>query len=102
MMIYQSGYLTIKDFDKDFGSFLLDFPNKEVQQGFLSLAASGYFASKKDADGTADEALAKIEERGYARPYGADGRQVIRIGASFSSETGTVGDWKTVSDTLGV
>ena len=51
-MIYQSGYLTIKDFDKDFGSFLLDFPNKEVQQGFLSLAASGYFASKKDADGT--------------------------------------------------
>ena len=50
-------------------------------------------------DGTADEALAQIEEKSYARPYGTDGRQVIRIGASFSSETGTVGEWKTVSGT---
>ena len=28
-MIYQSGYLTIKEYDPDFGTFLLDFPNKE-------------------------------------------------------------------------
>ena len=26
-MIYQSGYLTIKDYDMDFNTFLLDFPN---------------------------------------------------------------------------
>ncbi|MDN0051252.1 AAA family ATPase, partial [Bacteroides gallinaceum] len=28
-MIYQSGYLTIKGYDSDFGTFLLDFPNNE-------------------------------------------------------------------------
>ena len=28
-MIYQSGYLTIKDYDMEFNTFLLDFPNKE-------------------------------------------------------------------------
>ena len=45
-------------------------------------------------DGTADEALAQIEEKGYARPYEADNRPLHKIGVSFSSETGTVSDWK--------
>ena len=45
-------------------------------------------------DGSADEALQQIEERGYARPYQADQRQLYRIGASFSSQTGTIDDWK--------
>ena len=47
-------------------------------------------------DGTADEALAQIEEKGYARPYEADPRTLYKIGVNFSSETGTVEDWKTV------
>ena len=39
-MIYQSGYLTIKDYDKDAGRpFLLDFPNNEVKNGFLTMVA---------------------------------------------------------------
>ena len=45
-------------------------------------------------DGTADEALQQIEDKGYARPYEADERKLYRIGVSFSSETGTVSDWK--------
>ena len=45
-------------------------------------------------DGTADEALAQIEEKGYARPYEADNRPLYKIGVSFSTETGTVSDWK--------
>ncbi len=32
-MIYQSGYLTIKEYDRDLEMFLLDFPNSEVQGG---------------------------------------------------------------------
>ena len=36
----------------------------------------------------------QIEEKGYARPYEADNRPLYRIGVSFSSETGTVNDWK--------
>ena len=47
-------------------------------------------------DGTADEALAQIEAKGYARPYAADSRTVHCIGVSFSSETGTVGEWKSL------
>lgn len=44
-MIYQSGYLTIKDFDMDSGEYLLDFPNNEVRKGFLTMVANGYFNS---------------------------------------------------------
>ena len=186
-MIYQSGYLTIKGYDSDFGTFLLDFPNNEVKSGFVSLVASSYLQpqenlggwirsvvvsmrkgdleqlrklftsflasipysmrAKKDEaekerffhytlylifrlisvytvytekeqsqgradcivetddyiyifefkrDGTADEALAQIEAKGYARPYAADPRTLYKIGVNFSSETGTVEDWKTV------
>ena len=186
-MIYQSGYLTIKDYDRDFGTFLLDFPNNEVKSGFVSLIASSYlkpqenldnwirsvvvsmrkgdveqlrklftsflasipysmrskkgetekerffhytlylifrlisvytvYAEKEQSqgradcivetdsyiyifefkrDGTADEALAQIEAKGYARPYEADPRTLYKIGVNFSSETETVEDWKTV------
>ena len=42
-MIYQSGYLTIKDYDKRHNSYLLDFPNEEVRTGFLNTLATGYF-----------------------------------------------------------
>lgn len=185
-MIYQSGYLTIKDYDRDSGRYLLDFPNNEVKEGFVSLVASNYLKTRQsnvnawvqdsvDAlqdgdpekfrrlltsflssipytmrrkenerekeryfhytfflllrlvsvytvytekeqsggrvdcivetdnyvyifefklDGTADEALRQIEEKGYALPYLADKRKLYRIGVSFSSETGTVEEWK--------
>lgn len=46
-MIYQSGYLTIKDYDPESGEFLLDFPNNEVRKGFLTMIASGYLKTKE-------------------------------------------------------
>ena len=57
-MIYQSGYLTIKDYNMRMNKFLLDFPNNEVKNGFLTMLATSYL--------------------------------------KFSSETGTVSDWKYV------
>ena len=186
-MIYQSGYLTIKGYERTYGRFLLDFPNNEVKSGFVSVVASNYLKpkeslnnwvidvvealkkgeieqlrklftsflasipytmrSKKEQekeryfhytlylifrlvsvytvytekeqsqgradcivetpnfvyifefkrDGTADEALAQIEAKGYARPYEADPRKLYKIGVNFSSETGTVEEWKTLS-----
>ena len=36
-LLYQSGYLTIKDWNMDTDSYLLDFPNDEVRSGFLTL-----------------------------------------------------------------
>ena len=41
-MFYQSGYLTIKAYDRRSRSFLLDFPNNEVKAGFLALVAADY------------------------------------------------------------
>ncbi len=186
-MIYQSGYLTIKDYDRDFGTFMLDYPNNEVKKGFISLVASDYFKSKYEMggtvrdmvksmrvgdtdrlrrlltsfladipyamrrkesereceryfhytfylifrlvsvytvyaekqqsegrvdcivetpdyvyifefklDGSTDDALAQIEEKGYARPYAADSRRLYKIGAVFSSQTGTISEWKVI------
>lgn len=48
-MIYQSGYLTIKGFDREMRTYLLDFPNDEVKKGFLTMTANSYLATKEDA-----------------------------------------------------
>ena len=36
-VIYQSGYLTIKGYDKEDETYTLGFPNREVEQGFLEV-----------------------------------------------------------------
>jgi len=33
-LLYQSGYLTIKGYDERFGTYMLGFPNREVEEGF--------------------------------------------------------------------
>ena len=183
-LLYQSGYLTIKDNNWRHNSYEFDFPNNEVRKGFMTLIANNYFQIKGNTgtwardsvkalqtadlerfrklltafladipytmrrketerereryfhytfylllrmiscytvytekqqsegrvdcivevpgyiyifefklDGTAAEALAQINEKGYARPYAADARKLFRIGISFSSETGTIEDF---------
>lgn len=41
-MFYQTGYLTIKGFDKEIGLFRLGFPNREVEQSFLKFLLPRY------------------------------------------------------------
>ncbi|MCM1510184.1 MAG: ATP-binding protein [Clostridium sp.] len=184
-MIYQSGYLTVKKYKPNVNTYLLDFPNNEVKNGFVTLVAANYFKNgkrvggwvievidameegdtdtlrnlfttflssvpytmrRKDSepereryfhytiylimrmiscyavytekqnskgradcivetaadvyifefklDGTAQEALRQIEEKGYAQPYATESRTVHCIGVSFSSETGTIEEWE--------
>lgn len=50
-MIFQSGYLTIKDYDRDFNTFLLDFPNNEVKNGFLTMLATSYLKPATETGG---------------------------------------------------
>ena len=190
-MIYQSGYLTIKEYNRRMGTYLLDFPNNEVRKGFLSVLAAHYLkpgggevnswiidavtcleqgntsafcdsltaflasipydshASLKELDmtekhfqytfylilrligvycraihcenrqsfgrvdcilemdeyvyifefkmdGTAEEALQQIAEKGYARSYLTDNRKIVCIGVNFSSLTRTVEEWKEI------
>lgn len=184
-MIFQGGYLTIKEVDREFGTFLLDFPNREVREGFVTLLTNNYIKPREDTaswvleivralrmadldttrrlftsflaetpytmrpkkdqkdrelyfhytfyllmrliscytvytekqmsegradcivetpkyvyifefklDGTAQEALQQIHERGYARSYEADARKKFLVGVSFSSQTGTTEEWQ--------
>ena len=183
-MIYQSGYLTIKGYDRKRDQYRLDFPNNEVRNGFVTLLANSYCGRRNDPknlvldindmldecrlddlrdaltgffasipydanyqqrvwsyeshyhytlyltfrllscyttltekqnsrgradiivetkdyvyilefklDGTAEEALKQIEDKGYAEPYAADSRKLFRIGVGFSSEMKSITEW---------
>ena len=47
-------------------------------------------------DSTPDEALAQIEEKGYARPFADDPRRVFRIGVNFSTANRRIDGWKII------
>lgn len=63
-LIYQSGYLTIKDYDPDFRTYRLGFPNKEVEHGFVEFLAKYYIP----------------QERGYNSAFIADFVRDVRKG----------------------
>lgn len=44
-------------------------------------------------DGSPQEAIAQIHEKGYARQFECDQRKKILIGANFSKQTGTLAGW---------
>lgn len=178
-LIYQSGYLTIKDYDKRFGNYLLEFPNDEVRYGFMDFLVPyytsvvdderGFYLGKfvrelengdvnafltrlqaffadfpyelnekterhyqvvfylvfklmgqftgaevlsargrADAvvktpkyiyvfefklNGTAEQALQQIDEKGYLIPYQADGRELVKVGVEFSAEKRNIDRW---------
>lgn len=179
-ILYQSGYLTIKDYDQRFMQYTLGYPNKEVRIGFLDAlmpsvadvpdAAKGavligvttaleagnvdaamesikafissmpyHYDNTKEADfqtimyiifsllgmyvkvevssalgradavvetndyiyvieykvnQSADIALQQIEDKGYANPYKANPRKLVKIGMNFSSELRGLENWK--------
>ena len=45
-------------------------------------------------DGSADEALAQIDDRGYLIPYSADNRKLVKIGINFDPKERNIGEWK--------
>ena len=178
-LIYQSGYLTIKEYDPRFKTYQLAFPNDEVRYGFMNFLLPFYsnipdneqdfyigkfvhelesgninafltrlqafFAdipyelndqterhyqtvfylifklmgqftqaevrsAKGRADavvktpkyiyvfefklnGTAEQALQQIEDKGYLIPYQADEREVKKVGVEFSTDTRNVSRW---------
>lgn len=181
-LLYQSGYLTIKSYDPDFGTYQLGFPNGEVERGFTRFLFRYYapiridqsdsfvkyfttevrngqpekFMPRLEAmfagqdyqvvgdteiyfhnvtslvfkllgfytdvechttdgrmdmlvqtkdyiyifefkiDKSADEAIAQIEEKQYAKPFETDLRKLYKIGVNFSSATRRIENWKVV------
>ena len=178
-VIYQSGYLTIKDYDRRFGMYTLGFPNREVEDGFMNFLLPYYSGVDKTQspfeikqfvrdvergnidsfmerlqsflagcpyelardielhyqnvlfivfrlaglytkveyrtsrgridlvlqtadyiyvmefklDGSAEEAIAQIEEKQYSLPFRNDRRKVFEIGVNFSSQTRNIDRW---------
>jgi hypothetical protein len=53
------------------------------------------FEFKLSGNGTAEDALRQINDKGYLLPYTAGIRQLIKVGAEFDSATRTLGRWVT-------
>ncbi len=45
---YQTGYLTIKEYDQDFNTYTLDYPNKEIKEGFMDFLVPFYLSKRTD------------------------------------------------------
>ena len=61
-MIYQSGYLTIKSYDKRRNRYRLDFPNNEVKSGFLTMIANSYLKLKSSVTPWIDDMVDALED----------------------------------------
>ena len=44
-------------------------------------------------NGTAEEALQQINDKGYDAPFKSDNRQIVKVGVEFSTETRNVKRW---------
>ena len=44
-------------------------------------------------DGSAEEAIRQIDEKGYLIPYSADGKRLYKIGVNYDSSQRTIGEW---------
>ena len=45
-------------------------------------------------DGSAEEAIRQIDEKGYLIPYSADGKRLFKIGVNYDSTQRTISEWK--------
>ena len=52
------------------------------------------FEFKLTGNGSAEDALNQIKEKGYAAKYQVDGKKIVLIGAGFDEKTRTIKDWK--------
>ena len=44
-------------------------------------------------DGSAEDAIKQIEDKGYLVPYSADGKRLFKIGVNYDSQQRTIGEW---------
>ena len=49
-LFFQSGYLTITGFNPEFSTYLLDFPNREVEQGFVRFMSVYYHGGNRNGN----------------------------------------------------
>lgn len=60
----------------------------------MQILTSGFvYIFEFKIDGTPEEALHQIKDKGYAMPFAADARTIFVIGANFSTDTRTLDGW---------
>ena len=97
-ILVQSGYLTIKGYDREFGIFHLGLPNEEVRYGFLKFLSPDFLGQKNiDTDfdirlfttdireGNVDAFMTRLKSIVASLPYPADnaGRTVEMLEYNF-------------------
>ena len=63
-LFFQTGYLTIKDYDKEYNEYRLGFPNDEVKNGFLNFIYSDYVPVNPAEDSTKVSQLSRALKAG--------------------------------------
>ena len=86
-IIYQSGYLTIHGYDERFKKFILGFPNKEVENGFINFLAPYYTRMRRTRAEFSIERFIDDVESGNAEKF------MDRVKAFFSD-----GDYRIAGD----
>jgi hypothetical protein len=54
------------------------------------------FEFKLAGNGTVEEALQQIDDKGYLIPWTAGGKRLVKVGAVFDPATRTLGEWRVV------
>ena len=75
--------------EKKLASFFLEISWNEEEKHFEAFFSD--FSYK--LNGTAEEALLQIHEKGYAEPFNTDHRKVVKVGVEFSAKTRNVKRW---------
>jgi sugar-specific transcriptional regulator TrmB len=73
-----------------------EYTTSEGRIDLLVVTEKFYYIIELKLNGSPEKALQQIEERDYALPFLFDNRQIIEIGANFSTEKRTLSDWKIV------
>ena len=68
-LLYQSGYLTIKDYDPEFKTYRLGFPNREVREGFIKYLYPFYTPKTQDLGRFAIVNFVKDIRSGHAEAF---------------------------------
>jgi hypothetical protein len=84
-----------------FFSMMCNLVNSEVRNStgatdVVITTPSYIYVIEIKVDSTPEIALSQIEEKGYAVPYLAGPRKVIKVGVNFSTKEKTLSDWKVV------
>ena len=86
-----AGYMV--ESNKEHGEGRSDVTVLDSRGGRAAVFEAKYVKTPDRMEEACHEALRQIEEKGYAREYESDNRKLYKIGAVFSSETGTIEEW---------